>query len=56
MGDQKTRTEPSKDSGSQRKAYRAPRLTRLGTLSEITAAVGMTSQKNDGSHGNAKTS
>jgi hypothetical protein len=35
---------------TRRKAYRRPRLVRLGTLTELTAQVGTTSQKSDG-HG-----
>ena len=31
----------------QRKPYRTPRLKRLGTLTEITASVGNTSNKTD---------
>jgi hypothetical protein len=33
-----------------RRPYRAPRLVRLGTLTELTALVGTTSQKSD-THG-----
>jgi hypothetical protein len=38
-----------------RKPYRTPRLARLGTLLEITAAVGNRSGKNDHSGGPIKT-
>ena len=44
----KGKSEPDARSGaSRRKPYRAPRLERLGTLTEITAAVGNSSKKND---------
>ena len=32
---------------SRRKPYRTPRLERLGTLTELTAAVGNSTNKND---------
>ena len=32
---------------ARRKPYRAPKLERLGTLTEITAAIGNASHKND---------
>jgi hypothetical protein len=51
--DAKTPAEPSR-----RKPYRAPKLGRLGTLTELTAAVGSNSNKNDhgGPGGPRKTS
>jgi hypothetical protein len=41
-GDAKTNSD-----APRRKPYRTPRLARLGTLTEITAAVGNNSNKND---------
>jgi len=37
--------------GSRRRSYRTPRLERLGTLTEITAAVGVSSHMTDHSGG-----
>jgi len=37
---------PPRD-GARRKPYRSPRLQRLGTLTEITASVGSSSNKTD---------
>jgi hypothetical protein len=44
----KTDSEPKpRSEAPRRKPYRAPRLERLGTLTEITAAVGSSTNKND---------
>jgi hypothetical protein len=47
MSDKGT-SEPNARSGaSRRKPYRAPRLERLGTLTELTASLGSSTNKND---------
>ena len=51
-------SERSPKAGSKeaaRKPYRTPRLARLGTLLELTTAVGNRSGKNDHSGGPIKT-
>jgi hypothetical protein len=46
MGDQADSDSKARAGASRRKPYRAPRLERLGTLTEITASVG-SGGKND---------
>jgi hypothetical protein len=47
MSDKADREPKPSSEASRRKPYRAPRLERLGTLTEITAAVGNSTNKND---------
>ena len=47
MSDKADSEPKARSEASRRKPYRAPRLERLGTLTEITASVGSSSHKND---------
>jgi hypothetical protein len=47
MSDKADAEPKPRSEASRRKPYRAPRLERLGTLTEITAAVGSSTNKND---------
>ena len=47
MSDKADSETKPRSEASRRKPYRAPRLERLGTLTELTAAVGVSSMKND---------
>ena len=47
MSDKADSELKARSGASRRKPYRAPRLERLGTLTEITAAVGSSTNKND---------
>ena len=47
MSDKADSEPKARSEASRRKPYRAPRLERLGTLTELTASVGVSSMKND---------
>jgi len=47
MSDKADSEPKARSEASRRKPYRAPRLERLGTLTEITASVGSSTNKND---------
>jgi len=47
MGDKVDRDATAPSGPSRRKPYRTPKLARLGTLTELTAAVGSNTTKND---------
>jgi hypothetical protein len=47
MSDKADSEPKARSEASRRKPYRAPRLERLGTLTDITASIGSSTHKND---------